>query len=168
MLMMTGLNRETTGAHDLSYRDGSDAIAGVQDLDYPVCSGPKLFDALAQELADNSVEITAASAKRLYNAFQRGFEESNLKPLHLLESISTCNDPAEPDELVVSRVTLDETSGRCQRTGTHLRLIGLDAEQKSQLGNGLADLAKEAYSDRAKKQSAKAEVELKRFAEWLE
>mmetsp|Transcript_43018 Transcript_43018/g.104137 ORF Transcript_43018/g.104137 Transcript_43018/m.104137 type:complete len:836 (+) Transcript_43018:76-2583(+) len=150
------------------FREGSESIAGVEDLGYSVGSGPQLFDVLAQELADNSVEITAASAKRLYNAFQRGFKDSNLKPLHLLESISTCNDSAEPDELVVSRVSLDETSGRCPRTGTHLRLIGLDAEQKKQLGNGLAELATEAYAERVMKQSAKAELELKRFADWLD
>lgn len=152
----------------LPHREDSDSIAGVAKLGYSLDSGPELFDLLAQELADNFVEITAASAKRLYNACQRGFQDSKLKPLHLLESISPCNDPAEPNELVVSRVTLDATNGMCPRTGTHLRLIGLDTDQKEQLRNGLTNLATTAYTERSTKHSSKAELELKKFADWLE
>lgn len=150
-------------------REGSDPIVGIGELGYSEGSGPILFDQLASELAENSVEISAASAKRLYNAFQRGFEDSsNIQPLHLLESIQTCNEPVKSDELVVSRVALDESNGRCPRTGTQLRLIGLDATQKKQLQDGLIHLSTTSYEERARKKNSKAEVELRRFSEWLE
>ena len=124
---------------------------------------------MASELANNSIEISGASAKRLYNAFQRGFgENSNIQELHLLESIPTCNDQAPEQEIVVSRVTLDETNGRCPRTGTKLRLIGLNNAQKTQLKDGLIHLSLTSYEERAQKKNSTAEVELRRFGEWLE
>ena len=79
------------------YRFDAEPIVGIEELPYPVKCGPELFNALASELADNSVEISSASAKRLYNAFQRGNDPNkNLKQLHLLESLKTKNDVAKP------------------------------------------------------------------------
>ena len=86
----------------------------------------------------------------------------------MLESIPTCNDQAPEHEIVVSRVTLDETNGRCPRTGTKLRLIGLDDGQKSQLKDGLIHLSLTSYEERAQRKNSTAEVELRRFGEWLE
>ena len=86
----------------------------------------------------------------------------------MLESIPTCNDQAPEQEIVVSRVTLDETNGRCPRTGTKLRLIGLNNAQKTQLKDGLIHLSLTSYEERAQKKNSTAEVELRRFGEWLE
>lgn len=152
-----------------STRENSDPIEGVRELGYAEASGPILFDLLASELAEHSVEISAASAKRLYNAFQRGFEDSgNIKPLHLLESILPCNEPVKSEQVVVSRVTLDKRTGRCLKTGTQLRLIGLDEAQKVQLQEGLIDLSTTAYEERSRNKNSKAEAELRRFGEWLQ
>jgi hypothetical protein len=150
-------------------REGSEPINGVKELGYTVASGPILFDLLASELAENSVEISSASTKRLYNAFRLGFKDSSdIKALHLLESLKTFNDPAKLDELVVSRVTLDQTNGLCPRTGTQLRLIGLDTAQKKQLQDGLIHLSMTSYEERARKNNKKAETDLRNFGEWLE
>eukprot|EP00980_Cylindrotheca_fusiformis_P001717 scaffold388_cov114-Cylindrotheca_fusiformis.AAC.26 len=151
------------------FREGSNPIEGIADLGYTPESGPDLFDLLVSELAENSVEISAASAKRLYTAFQRGFEDvSQMQRLHLLESIQVCNDPADANELVVSRVSLDEQNGRCPRTGTQLRLIGLDTAQKKQLQDGLIHLSTVSHDEKASKKNTKAEMELRRFGEWLD
>jgi hypothetical protein len=149
-------------------RPGAEPIDGVKELGYTEGSGPILFDRLASELAENAVEISPASAKRLYNALQSGFQDHNLKSLHLLESLKTCDDPADSHEMVASRVTLDETTGRCPRTGAQLRLINLDAEQKKQLQDGLMYLSATGYEERHPEKKSKGEDELKRFGEWLE
>ena len=154
------------------YRAGAKSIDGVQEMGYSAGSGPMLFDALASELAEITVEITSASAKRLYNAFQAGFQgnaiSDNLNPLHLLESLKICNDPASLDELVVNRIALDEKSGRCPRTGVQLRLINLDAEQKKKLQTGLSYLSATTYEERHRKKNSIAEDALKSFGKWLE
>ena len=153
-------------------RPNAESIDGVKELGYAEEAGPGLFDLLAEELAGNTIEITSASAKRLYNAFQRGYRDHeasrNLKSLHLLEPLKTCNDPADPEELVVSRVSVDEKSGICPRTGVQLRLINLDKEQKEKLQSGLVHLSATTYEERHKEKNSKAEDSIRRFGEWLE
>lgn len=166
------MKRKTT------YRPGAEEIDGVKELGYKEASGPELFDSLASELADNTVEISSASAKRLYNAMLKGYEEDeqfiatndtkDLKPLHMLESLKRCNDPAGRDELVISRVALDSTTGCCPRTGAQLRLISLDAEQKQKLQNGLLELSAESYDARQKGMGEVAQSHLSKFGKWLE
>ena len=123
-------------------------------------------------MSNAAVEIPSTSAKRLYNAFQIGFkgmgEPYNLQRLHLMQSLIPCNDKAASNELVCSRVSLDESTGKCPRTGARLRLINLNAEQKQQLQNGLLYLASTMYEERFKEKSSFAEDELKRFEEWLQ
>lgn len=154
-----------------TFRPGAEPIDGVKDLGYKEGSGPILFDQLASELAHNSIEITSASAKRLYSALQSGFEghefSGNLKQMHFLESLKSHNELASPDDLVASRVTLDESTGRCPRTGSRLRLINLDAEKKKQLQDGLVYLAVTSYEERQKEKNSKAQDDLRRFGEWL-
>jgi hypothetical protein len=88
--------------------------------------------------------------------------------MHLLESLKICNEPAASDEMVISRVTLDESTGRCPRTGAQLRLINLDAVQKRQLQDGLVHLSATSYEERHQKKNSKAEDEIRRFGELLE
>jgi hypothetical protein len=142
------------------------------EMGYTHASGPQLFDKLASELADGAIEISSASAKRLYNAFQKGFRDdemaSKLEPLHLLQTLNTCNERAAANELIVSRVTLDESTGRCPRTGAQLRLINLDADQKRQLQDGLMYLAETSYEERHRQKNTIAVDAIKQFGEWLE
>ena len=122
-------------------------------------------------MSNVAVEIPSASAKRLYNAFQSGFEGMgepyNLEQLHLLQSLTPCNDKAAPDELVASRVSLDESTGKCPRTDACLRLINLNSEQKQQLRDGLLYLSSTLNKQRDKNNNSYAENELRRFEKWL-
>ena len=148
-------------------------IDGIEDLPYSTKCGPDLLNILISELAEHSIEITSASAKRLYNAFQRGFRgddpKKNLKQLNLLESLRTNNELAEPDELIVSRVRLDEFTGKCPRSRAQLRLINLDSLQKKRFQEALLHLVSLSYQERHRS-STKTDVaeKLKRFGEWLQ
>ena len=147
------------------FRSESPPIDGAERLGYP--SGPKLFDRLAEELALDALEISAAAAKRLYNALLKGFDIKTQRPLHVLQSLEICNVPAEPSELVASRVSLNVNTGQCPRTGVRLRLINLDDEQKERLKEGLHYLAVTAYKERSGKDGYVAEENLRRFGDWL-
>jgi len=152
------------------FRIEAKPIAGTEDLPYSKKCGPNLFNDLASELADICVEISSASAKRLYNAFQRGNDPNeNLKQLHLLESLKTNNDLAKSDELIVSRVRIDQSTGRCPRSGAQLRLINLDPIQKIRFQDALLNLVSSSYRERHRN-SSKPEVadKLRKFGEWLQ
>lgn len=132
-----------------------------------------MFNLLASELADHSIEITSAAAKRLYNAFQRGFQgddpKMNLKQLHLLESLRINNDPAEPDELIASRVRIDATTGKCARSGAQLRLINLDPAQKEKFREGLLYLVSSSYQERhLVGRRVDVAAKMKKFGDWLQ
>mmetsp|Transcript_25980 Transcript_25980/g.61651 ORF Transcript_25980/g.61651 Transcript_25980/m.61651 type:complete len:1008 (-) Transcript_25980:1378-4401(-) len=148
-------------------------LNGADEFGYENACGPSFFDRLASELADNTLEITSASAKRLYNAFQVGFGNNDppkkLRPLSLLESLRVDNYPVASDELVVSRVKIDESTGKCSKTGATLRLINLDEEQKQRYRDGLLYLTTARYQERQPtKADNKAEENLRRLGDWLE
>lgn len=132
-----------------------------------------MLNILISDLAEQTIEISSASAKRLYNAFQRGFQgndpKMNLKHLHLLESLQMNNELAEPDELIVSRVRLDEFTGKCPRSGAQLRLINLDPTQKRSFQKALLYLVSSSYQERHRN-ATKTDVaeKLNRFGEWLQ
>ena len=154
-------------------RIDSEDIDGIDGKQYSTKSGPELFNILVSELAEHSIEITSASAKRLYNAFQRGFQYDaigkNLKQLHLLESLRVNNEPAKEGELIVSRVQVDKATGKCPRSGSQLRLINLDAVQKKQFQEGLLYLVSSSYQERHRNASRKDVAEnLQKFGEWLQ
>jgi hypothetical protein len=151
------------------------SIEGAEKHGYTYTSGPLLFDQLASELAAADVEISSASARRLYSAFQRGHranesvDSSGLDPLYVLEPLKTCNTPARPHEFIASRVTIDHSTGRCPRSGARLRLIDLDSDQKKQLQEGLIALATTNFLEfRKHSKSDKAADSIKQFGEWLE
>jgi hypothetical protein len=128
---------------------------------------------MVSELAEHSVDITSASARLLYNAFQRGFQgndaNTNLKQLHLLETLKTDNNLAKPDELIVSRVRLDESTGKCPRSGAQLRLINLDQTQKKRFQESLLYLVSSSYQERHQNATeTDVAVKLERFGKWLQ
>ncbi len=155
----------------LCVRAGATEIQGIKDLGYTEASGPALFDRLVSELAEITVEINSAAAKRLYNTFQSGFQgdnpHTNLKALHMLEPLKSNNDPADPRDLIVSRVRIDENTAKCPRSGVQLRLIHLDSIQKSQFRDGLLYLASPISGERYNERDRKAAHELDRFGKWL-
>jgi len=159
----------------------SEPIAGAKDIGYGNGSGPMLFDELVAEMSEDVLEITSASARRLYNALANGFhneEFSNkLEPIHSLAGIAPMNDEAGGNELIASRVAMEKSTGQCPRSGVKLRLIKLEKEQQKQLHNSLLELSTNRFEEfavrhnntRNKAQNDDyAAQQLNEFAKWLE
>ena len=96
----------TLAKHGYFKRDSEPIDSAVETLGYTVGSGPFLFDELVQEMADDVLEITAASARRLYNAF------SSAHTINNPEANISCDAP--PDTLSSS----DEGGGNDNGNGT--------------------------------------------------
>lgn len=164
------------------FRVGAEPIEGAQKIGYAPSSGPELFDALVSEMAEDALEITSASARRMSNAFAVGFKgdamAKNLKEMHSLAGIPPCNDAALDTELVASRVTVSAETAECPRTGATLRLILLGEAQRSTLHDSLLDLSKAAIEQLQPSRvprrggslsdSEYAARELSRFSTWLD
>lgn len=124
-----------------------------------------------KEMADDILEISSASARRLYNAIADGMEGYNntLKPILSLAGLVTDNSEAMSTELIASRVAVGETTGFCPRSGVKLQLIKLEKDQRKQLHSSLIELAKTRFEEFAgNDQDANYAAEhLNSFAEWL-
>lgn len=156
----------------------SEPIEGATELGYSVPCGPKLFDELACEMAQDVLEITSASARRLYGAFESALREqdseSKFVEMHPLAPLPIANEPATGDELIVSRVAVADETGVCPRSGAKLRLIQLDRAEREQTRQSLLKLAETAYLEWSEKFEHKwrgdesALEALEHFADWLE
>jgi len=117
-------------------------------------SGSDLFDELVAIMAEDVLEISAASARRLYSAFSNAFQETHigrkLERLHPLTPLHIHSDAAADDELVANRVKVDTNTGQCLRTGAKLRLITLDTNQRAQVQESLLRLSEEQYENYTK------------------
>ena len=162
----------------------SKQIEGANEIGYEYSSGPHLFDLLAAEMAEDVLEINSGSARRLYNSLVIGFQDhpmaKNLDPpIHSLAGITPRNEKAQDDELVANRVAVDSNTAICPRTGTKLRLIVLEKEQRMQLHNSLLNLSNSQFeryaggstggagSGKKVEDDDYAARELATFAEWL-
>ena len=159
--------------------EGAEPIDIATDLGYSQTSGLGLFDELVTEMAEDVLEITSASARKMYNALAIGFKDQhegrNLQEMHSLAGMRVFNDVAELDEVVASRISVDHETGVCPRTKARLRLVMLDEEQRKQLRASLAKLAasETAKFARGNKQKEKEDAqraveEMSRFSDWLE
>jgi len=149
-------------------------IEGALDLGLNYESGPELFDELVAEMADDVLEISSASASRLHNALAIGFKErpeNNLKEMHPLASMPISRQPAESNEVVACRISLDRSSGICPVTQAQQRLIVLEPSQRRQLHDDLLTLSGEQFSKFAGKRDdeapERATEELQKFSDWL-
>jgi len=139
-------------------------------------SGPDLFDELAAEMAQDVIEISMASAKRLYNGFAKGFPGSNLENTTSFSPLRLSDKPALKNEVLVNRVSIDPVTCECPCSGVKLRLISLDEEQRQQLKSSLLSLArdrqrafKQKLGDRLQKsRTTKADESLLKFCHWLD
>jgi hypothetical protein len=146
------------------FKTNSNEIAGAVSAGYSVGCGPKLLNELAAQMAEASLDITSASARRLHNAFIKGYTRTtgttttttsindaisdstaSLKEIPSLAAMPVNNTPASDKELVVSRVTIDAKTGICPRTGVKLRLIMLEKEERKQFLEKLVKLAETQY-----------------------
>jgi len=124
------------------FKPSAPPIEGAKELGYSVESGPVLFDEIVSEMAEEIVEIPSASAKRIYNAFAQGFPDFNLEKTSSLAPLKVSDERASDDELIVSRVSIDHSSGKCRRSGVKLRLIHLAEDQAEKLKASILSLAK--------------------------
>eukprot|EP00592_Proboscia_alata_P011396 CAMPEP_0194385956 /NCGR_PEP_ID=MMETSP0174-20130528/83507_1 /TAXON_ID=216777 /ORGANISM="Proboscia alata, Strain PI-D3" /LENGTH=986 /DNA_ID=CAMNT_0039174605 /DNA_START=542 /DNA_END=3499 /DNA_ORIENTATION=- len=164
------------------FRDDAPPLEMSLDDDFedgmaPVFSGPKLFDHFARQMAQDALEITSSSARRLHNSFLTGMlpkdfasssplsssiafvnmnniannstKEGKQKPLLLppLTSLQPNNDRAKDNQLILSRVTIDNKTALCPRSNTALHLIVLDSNQRQQLHQDLVRLAGIQYME---------------------
>ncbi len=161
------------------FREDAEPIENAAELGYSEPCGLALFDELVTEMAEDVLEITSASARKMYNALAVGFKDQhagrNLQEMHSLAGMRVFNDPSEVDEVVASRISVDHETGMCPRTKAKLRLVMLDDGQRKQLRQSLSQLAasetaKFAKGNKRKQQedAQRAIEEMTRFADWLE
>lgn len=167
------------------FKGDSHDIESASDLGYPG-SGPKLLDHLASQMAEEILEMTSRQAIDIRNAMVDGFIGTasirNLAKVPFDCTLASVDVPAEPDELVASRVTITANSMSCPRTNTKLRLIDLETKQKEHMHATLlkmADTQFEAYDAKLQSKghiSSKASnmeenyaaKHLKNFSDWLD
>ncbi|KAL7533901.1 hypothetical protein ACHAXR_005517, partial [Thalassiosira sp. AJA248-18] len=164
--------------------NNSSPIEDAQNLGYSHSHGPKLFDAIATEMAHDSLDITSASARQLSNALALGFKEfqrdpnsasdvvSTLKEVHPLVTLPISRKLANDNEVVASRVSLDRSTGICPVTNVQQRLIVLEPDQRNQLHGDLLDLSEEQFANfagkRAEDSPKRAREQLQIFSDWLD
>lgn len=163
--------------------DDSPELEGARALGYSHSRGPGLFDELATEMASEALEISSASARRLYNSLAIGFQSksesadndsvvSSLKESHPLMSMALAKEPAKSNELVACRVSLDRRTGICPVTNVQQRLIVLEPDQRKQLHADLLNLSTEQFSKFAGRKSKdspeRAREQLQVFSDWLD
>ena len=169
----------STLAENGCFSHDSTPIECAKDIGYENECGPNLFNELLNEMSEDVLEISSASARRLHNALVVGFESEKAmklpKPIHSLAGVVLNNELAEDDELVASRVSIASKTGLCPRSGIRLRLIKLDKSHRSQLHSQLMNLSGERYQEfTQKKKFIRAEDKnyaanrLNDFSNWLE
>ena len=138
-------------------------------------TGPELFNKLAQDMADDILEINNYSAKMIADSFLVGFPEAR-------GSLDvSCHDVAAPDEVVLSRVTVDSKTALCPRTGAKLQLFQLTEGHREHVHDTLLEMARLQYEEFKVKLTAKfkdrmevmadgefAQEQIAKFSQWLE
>ena len=174
------------------YSNDASPIEGATDLGYEYSCGPRLLDEIVSDMAENVLEISSASARRLSNSLASGSKDipkadsgnshsvvSKLKEAHPLAPMQVSKDAAAINEVVACRVLLNRSTGVCEVTGAQQQLILLGPDQRKQLHNDLIDLAGNQYTNYMKdidlvrdKHAAsdsanKASEQLQKFSDWL-
>ena len=174
------------------YSNDASPIEGATDLGYEYSCGPRLLDEIVSDMAENVLEISSASARRLSNSLASGSKDipkadsgnlhsvvSKLKEAHPLAPMQVSKEAAPINEVVACRVLLDRSTGVCEVTGAQQQLILLGPDQRKQLHNDLIDLAGNQYTNYMKdidlvrdKHAAsdsanKATEQLQKFSDWL-
>ncbi|KAL7555108.1 hypothetical protein ACHAWF_018734 [Thalassiosira exigua] len=163
------------------FRSDADCIVGAEDLGYSRTCGPELLDALISEMAEDALDISQESARVLHNGLAIGFKESGLDSIPDSSDIKPMSTLCQEGTLVANRVVIDRTSARCPATGTSLRLIVLEQQQRIHVHDTLVEMAREkskeytarlaskgrSTHDNAEKAELASQM-LKEFSEWLD
>jgi len=174
-------------AENGTFRQDADPLEVARQVGFGNTHGPKLFDELVQEMADDIVEITNSSAAILHNAFLAGFRDSlsSVEDVMNASDMITRTQHAEADEVILNRVTVNATSGVCPCSRVSLKLYKLDEKQRENLCGALFKMAKDGREEhykkmlerktRAKKKlptekfnSSFAVDELESFCDWIQ
>lgn len=158
------------------FQPSAPPIESAKELGYSSFSGPKLLDELLAEMAKDTMEIPMTLAKKLYNAFADGFPDSHFEKTTSLSPLKISTEAAPGDELLVNRVVVDPSTGHCAVTGTNLRLINLQEEEKVKLKEAIlamarseeANFRKNSDTSENQKTKPKADEELLGFIDWLD
>jgi hypothetical protein len=129
------------------FRSDATPIAGLESIVQHSC-GPELFNELAQEMADDVLELTNSSARVLHNAFVKGFQDTLPAPQAMIdeeEDVIEINHPASPDDIIISRVTVDGTTAVCPRSQAKLQLFQLETSHREHVHSTLLAMAKDQF-----------------------
>ena len=119
-----------------SFRLGASPIEGAVAAGFSVDHGPKLFDEIAAEMAEDLMELTEAAALTIAQSFEVGFSKSGD-----IESIPTLHDKFSPISAMVGRVTINGTTAICPASGAKLRLFALGEDQRKHVHDTLLEMA---------------------------
>jgi pentatricopeptide repeat protein len=154
VLLLASAAERTWFQYDHKVEVDSESERRLKEAGYTHTHGPELFVELIEQMTGNVLTITSASARRLHNAFLKGFEgdtsvkiSSDIKEVQSLGAVRPTNERAADDELVISRVTIDDKSALCPRTGARLRLILLKSEERALFLEKLMILAETQFHD---------------------
>jgi pentatricopeptide repeat protein len=118
-----------------SFRLDASPIEGAVAAGFSVV-GPKLFDEIAAEMAEDLMELTEAAALSIAQSFEVGFSKSGE-----MESIPILQDKLSPISAMVGRVTINGTTAICPVSGAKLRLFALGEDQRKHVHDTLLEMA---------------------------
>lgn len=133
-------------------------------------AGAKLFDDLVSEMSKDFGDIKLTDAKRLYDGFATGFPGGGLHDTTSFAPLQPDYRLAADSDLIVSRVTIDTTTGTCPRSGVTLRSIELQEDDRERLKEGALKLATKSQGMLEKSGvvvTSRADLSLTGFLEYL-
>jgi len=107
--------------------------------------GPKLFDFLVSDMANDILELTEATSIELFDAFQQGMKdhvEENSITADQNEDQSLSKTTESSKTVVVDRVEISKDNGTCPATDVKLRLLALDNIQRQHVHDTLLEMSK--------------------------
>lgn len=151
---------------------GAKAIDGTSDAGFAATHGPSLFDQLANEMAEDILELTEPAAKHLLNSFATGFSIGSIDSDGDIPTLRS-GEETKRLPLTVGRVEIDGTTALCPVTGATLRLIALDEDQRQHVHDTLIKMAGIQFVEFTKNRRKPIEenlgiLELARFSKWME
>lgn len=160
------------------FNANSEPMEGAKEVGYKHECGPNFFDELITQMSEDVLEISGASARRLYNALADGMQHqkftNQIKSIHSLAGVVQENDKAGPNDLIASRVAVGKSTGQCPRSGIKLRLITLERKQRQQLHHSLLELSTNRFEEfnstrrKSDRSDDYAAEKLNQFSAWLE
>ena len=149
-------------------------IEGYHEAGFEASHGPKLFDEMGTEMAEDILELTEPAAKQIMDAFVQGFGSPTVGATER-EDIPSISEGLVLSGLHVGRVVIDRVTGLCPASGAKLRLFRLGEDQRQHVHDNLLEMARLSYQEFIKnheKDDCEDQdygfEELSRFSEWLE